>query len=238
MRSAALSNTPRPTDSLENLEMILAVLRHQLGNSVSAIKVTLDVLKENFDKFDDQKKKVYLERGAELIKRQHRMVKAMKSYALFSVKEKQDIAFDAFWELLIGLTSDKLAHTKIKLTAQNNVNQRQIRINQMALTKALEIILENAIDALSLAEVPEICITASTIDDSIVIDMSDNGYGIKKDDIPKIFIPLYTTKPESMGMGLPIARKLLMEMDGRIEIKSRPGGGTQAKVWLGAASSH
>ena len=116
MRSAALSSTPRPTDSIENLEMILSVLRHQLGNSVSAIKVTLDVLKENFDKFDDQKRKIYLERGTELIKRQHRMVKAMKSYALFNAKEKQDIAFDAFWELIVALTSDRLAHTQIKRT--------------------------------------------------------------------------------------------------------------------------
>lgn len=238
MRSAALSNTHRPTDSVENLEMILSVLRHQLGNSVSAIKVTLDVLKENFDKFDDQKKKVYLERGAELIKRQHRMVKAMKSYALFNAKDKQDIAFDAYWELLIGLAADRLAHTNIKLTTQNNVARGQIRVNQMALTKAMEIIIDNAIDALSLAEAPEIYITASTIDDSIVIDMSDNGYGIKMDDIPKIFIPLYTTKPDSMGMGLPIARKLLMEMDGRIEIKSRSGDGTQAKVWIGTAPGH
>jgi C4-dicarboxylate-specific signal transduction histidine kinase len=238
MRPAALSNTPGPTDSIENLEMILSVLRHQLGNSVSAIKVTLDVLKENFDKFDDQKKKVYLERGAELIKRQHRMVKAMKSYALFNAKEKQDIAFDAFWELLIGLASDKLAHTKIKLTTQNNVTRRRIRVNQMALSKAMEIIIDNAIDALTLAEAPEICITASIINNSIVIDMSDNGHGIKMEDIPKIFIPLYTTKPDSMGMGLPIAQKLLMEMDGRIEIKSRSGGGTQAKVCIGTAQGH
>ena len=236
MRSAALSSTPRPTDSIENLEMILSVLRHQLGNSVSAIKVTLDVLKENFDKFDDQKRKIYLERGTELIKRQHRMVKAMKSYALFNAKEKQDIAFDAFWELIVALTSDRLAHTQIKLTAQNNVVQGRIQVNQMALTKAVEIIIDNAIDALSLAEAPEISITASTVDNAIMIDLSDNGYGIKKDDIPKLFIPLYTTKPDSMGMGLPIARKLLMEMDGRIEIKNRPGGGTQAKVWIGTAA--
>jgi signal transduction histidine kinase len=50
----------------------------------------------------------------------------------------------------------------------------------------------------------------------------------------KIFVPLFTTKPGHMGMGLPIAHKLLCKMGGWIEIESLYGKGTEARVWLQA----
>jgi hypothetical protein len=42
-------------DQIENLEQILSTLRHEIGNSVNSLKVTLDVLRENYDRFDDEK---------------------------------------------------------------------------------------------------------------------------------------------------------------------------------------
>jgi two-component system sensor kinase FixL len=62
--------------------------------------------------------------------------------------------------------------------------------------------------------------------------MKDNGPGIKKNDMSKIFIPLFTTKPGKLGMGLPIARKLSLEMEGHMEIESVFGKGTEARLWL------
>jgi len=52
-------NTDIPVPFLEDT---LSTLRHQLGNSVNALKVTLDVLHANFDLFNDEKKRAYLER--------------------------------------------------------------------------------------------------------------------------------------------------------------------------------
>jgi signal transduction histidine kinase len=51
----------------------------------------------------------------------------------------------------------------------------------------------------------------------------------------RIFIPLFTTRPDKMGMGLPIARKLLLKMEGRIEVESPFGDGTEVRVWLRTA---
>jgi len=62
--------------------------------------------------------------------------------------------------------------------------------------------------------------------------MKDNGCGIKKGDLGKIFIPLFTTKPGRRGVGLPIALKLLSQMGGRLEIDNLSAGGTQARIWL------
>ena len=68
------------TERIEDLEEILSTMRHQLGNTVNSLKITLDVFWQNFDFFDDQKKKDYLKRGLKIIARQEEFIDAMKTY--------------------------------------------------------------------------------------------------------------------------------------------------------------
>jgi hypothetical protein len=71
------------------LEAILATVRHQLGNAVNALKITLDVMQENFDHFDDSKRKEYLRRTSELLGRQTGMIEAMKSYSSVNASDQK-----------------------------------------------------------------------------------------------------------------------------------------------------
>ncbi len=45
---------------IENLEEILSILCHEMGNPINSLKITLDVLRENYDLFDDIKKKEWI----------------------------------------------------------------------------------------------------------------------------------------------------------------------------------
>ena len=216
----------------ENLEEILSILCHELGNPINSLKITLDVLRENYDLFDDVKKKVYLKRVSELLARQEKLVKGMKSYSKFNVKEPKKIEFLPFWENFSNMAINKLKPSNIRLTHNAETGPSHIKADNQALNKVLAGILDNAIEALENVNKPEIEMMASRRNDCITIMMKDNGPGIKKNDIPKIFIPLFTTKPGKMGMGLPIARKLSFEMEGRMEIESIFGKGTEARLWL------
>jgi signal transduction histidine kinase len=71
-----LEHTGSNKDLVENLEQILSTLRHEVGNSVNSLKITLDVLRENYDRFDDEKRKDYLNRGSDLIARQVKLIEA------------------------------------------------------------------------------------------------------------------------------------------------------------------
>ncbi len=59
----------------------------------------------------------------------------------------------------------------------------------------------------------------------IIIEVSDNGCGLDRDKLGKIFDPLYTTKSGAMGtgLGLFISQKIVEEIGGHIEVKSEPG---------------
>ncbi len=65
-----------------------------------------------------------------------------------------------------------------------------------------------------------------------VVEFRDSGDGIPGDHLSKIFEPFYTTKTRGTGLGLPIAKRLVEDLGGRIGVKSPPGGGAIFQVFL------
>ncbi|HYB60217.1 MAG TPA: ATP-binding protein [Methylomirabilota bacterium] len=64
------------------------------------------------------------------------------------------------------------------------------------------------------------------------ISISDNGPGIPPGDIPKIFLPFYTTKANGTGLGLAVVQKIIVQHGGTIEAHNLPDGGAEFIVWL------
>ena len=65
-----------------------------------------------------------------------------------------------------------------------------------------------------------------------VIEVADNGRGIAPDHLPNIFRPFYTTKGDGTGLGLSLARRIVEDHHGRIDVTSTVGKGTTFAVVL------
>jgi signal transduction histidine kinase len=63
-----------------------------------------------------------------------------------------------------------------------------------------------------------------------VVEVMDNGRGIAPDHLPNIFRPFYTTKGEGTGLGLSLARRIIEDHQGRIDVASAVGKGTTFSV--------
>jgi signal transduction histidine kinase len=64
------------------------------------------------------------------------------------------------------------------------------------------------------------------------ICVADNGPGIPERDLPKIFLPFYTTKSDGTGLGLAVVQKVALQHGGSIEARNRAGGGAEFLLWL------
>jgi len=62
--------------------------------------------------------------------------------------------------------------------------------------------------------------------------VADNGSGIDPGDLPKIFVPFFTTKSDGTGLGLAVVQKVAMQHGGTVEARNRPGGGAEFILWL------
>jgi two-component system sensor histidine kinase HydH len=67
------------------------------------------------------------------------------------------------------------------------------------------------------------------------IGVSDDGPGISRVALKKIFLPFFTTKDDGTGLGLAICQRIVQDAGGRIEVRSREGEGATFDVLLPAA---
>lgn len=114
----------------------------------------------------------------------------------------------------------------------------RVRIYRDNLEHVVWNLLSNALDALPL-ERGRIGIVTRRCDaeeHGVELSLTDNGAGISEEHLERVFQPFHSTKGGT-GMGLPLSRKLVEEVGGRIRLTSRPGEGTEVCVELPVASS-
>lgn len=88
-------------------------------------------------------------------------------------------------------------------------------------------LLLNAIDAIKDVKNPRISILAYKNDTArTIIEISDNGDGIKPDILDKIFMPFFTSKKTGSGIGLSLSRQIMSLHKGAISVKSSKKEGT------------
>ena len=78
----------------------------------------------------------------------------------------------------------------------------------------------------------EIRVTVRQQGKMAAIEVADNGRGIAPEHLPNIFRPFYTTKGEGTGLGLSLARRIVEDHHGRIDVTSTVGKGTTFAVVL------
>ena len=62
---------------------------------------------------------------------------------------------------------------------------------------------------------------------NLEVIISDNGAGIEKTDLPRIYDPYFTSKPAGTGLGLAVVQKIMEAHGGNISLESVAGKGTE-----------
>ncbi len=68
----------------------------------------------------------------------------------------------------------------------------------------------------------------------VEIIFEDTGTGISEEDLPKIFNPFFSTRPDGTGLGLSITKNIIEQHEGRIEVESQVNVGTKFVIALPA----
>jgi len=112
-------------------------------------------------------------------------------------------------------------HQSVPLEVEHDSNQ----VNQVLLN-----LLLNSIQ--SIDHRGKITVTVERHDGVATIAVTDTGRGIAPEHLPHIFRPFYTTKGNGTGLGLSLARRIVEEHGGRIEVSSTLGLGSTFTVFL------
>jgi signal transduction histidine kinase len=91
-------------------------------------------------------------------------------------------------------------------------------------------LIKNAVDAMQ--GIGKITIAAKESNGSTEFAFTDTGPGIREEILPKLFLPLFTTKAQGMGFGLAISKRSIEAHGGKIYAESEPKKGTTITVEL------
>jgi PAS domain S-box-containing protein len=136
----------------------------------------------------------------------------------------------------LNLITNHLYKQKIETATLVDENLPKISADPQQLEQVLVNLYLNAIGAMP--DGGKLIVEANTepvdgTDRMVVITVADTGFGIEKNDLPKIFQPFFTAKKgRGLGLGLPICQRIVKNHGGRIDVESQPGHGTTFKLYL------
>lgn len=138
----------------------------------------------------------------------------------------RDVGLADTFNTLEGLLKPALLARGIAYSRQIEPKFLLLKADPQLLEQALINILQNAVDAVADADQPAIDVLCQRTENLITISISDNGKGIRPENLDRVFVPFFTTKPGGSGIGLSLVRQIVMAHGGQIEAISNREGGT------------
>lgn len=232
-----LETIAHAVNSMDSLGFIFSGIRHEIGNPMNSLKMTLSVLKQNLGRFTEQTISDYVDRSLADISRVEYLLKSLKSFSMFELVNLADVSFNKYMEGFLALAKRDLQQRGILITVTSQPNLGSVRIDSRAMNQVLLNIVANAADALEGRPNPEITFTTRLRDQLLWLTVRDNGCGISPKQQKHLFQPFNSRKPSGNGLGLVITRKLLALMDSSVDIESQPNEGTSVTISLPTSGS-
>ena len=194
---------------------------HQLGTPISSLMAWGEVLKENYPQDD-------------LIPEMDKDVKRLERIAerfskIGSLPEPVESSMNEVLEHVVDYM-DRRTSKKVEMVRDVPDHDIRVRMNASLFEWVIENLCKNAVDAMEGSG--RIVLTLMEEPGRVVIEVADNGKGIRKKDINNVFTPGFTTKKRGWGLGLSLAKRIVEEYHkGRIFVKqSEVGVGTTFRI--------
>jgi signal transduction histidine kinase len=133
-------------------------------------------------------------------------------------------------EHTVMLTRQQVLSKPIKIEFTAGFDLPEVEHDSDQIHQVLLNLLLNAVQAIDGSGVVRVAVSEQGND--AVVTVSDTGRGIPAEHLPNIFRPFYTTKGNGTGLGLSLARRIVEEHHGQIEVASSAGKGTTFTVAL------
>ena len=172
-------------------------------------------------------------RASEVIRRIRALLR--KSEPQYLSTDLQEVLQEA-----LLLTRREIRRHKVNIEFKPRGDTQWVQGDRIQLQQVIINLLLNALQALSCVQ-PKgrrlLIVLESEPGYDVLLRIQDNGPGITAQNLPQLFNPFFTTKPEGMGMGLSICRSIIEAHGGRIWAESEPGQGARVCFSLPGAPS-
>lgn len=226
-----LESVAEAVNMMDNIGSVFSGVRHEIGNPINAMNMVLGLLRDKLDSLPPDAVRDYLARLAEQVSRIEFLLRSLKSFNLYETQMPQHLPLQPFLDNFLLLIREDLTAKGIRIETTTEPGLAATA-DPRALQQVLLNVINNAAEAARWRKDPMVSIDAERANERVRIRISDNGTGIREEQMKNIFKPFYTTKEGGTGLGLVIVRKMLAGMGGSIELTGRAGGGTTVEIHI------
>ena len=231
----ALRNAQR----LKSLGLLAGGIAHDFNNLLCGILGNIDLARYSID--DKVCALEFLDNAISSFERAKGLTRQLLTFSKGGSPFKEKISFDS----LVKETAELcLSKSNVSYTLNLSEKTHTLEADPNQIRQVLNNILNNAVESMPNGGHIQIEIQETLLEENqisslsggkyILICIKDEGCGIPKDDIAKVFDPFFTSKKEGSGLGLAISYSIIQKHNGVIHIKSQVKKGTTVSIYLPA----
>ncbi len=213
-------------EKLAVIGRLASSIGHELRNPLGVISNSVYYLNMKL-KDTDEKVTKYLNILEGEVQRSNRIISHLLDFAKIKSLSLEEVDVNK-------IVKDVLENIKLPnniiLEKYLDVELPKIQLDASQIQQAFQNIILNAVEAMPRGGNLEIKTLAS--ENIVEIIVKDTGIGIPKDNIHKLFEPLFTTKVKGIGLGLSIVKEIIEKHKGKIEAESKVDKGTTFTIKL------
>jgi signal transduction histidine kinase len=215
---------------LASMGAATARILHQVKNPLQTIILHADLLREPTITGNP---KAHDEVSAAIASEAQRLAAMLAELSMYAAGTGRVLQREPFalHELVQELARNAAREGRLEVDA-SRVEECTVAADGYYLRQALENLVVNARDAMQGQQGARLTIELEKKGGFAVVGVIDTGPGIPADKREAIFQPFVSGKSHGMGLGLAISREIVQGHGGRIEVRSRPGAGSDFRVIL------
>ncbi len=219
---------------LSTIGMLARWMAHEIRNPLSSLNINIELLREELGGEAHLSQKEEIHSLINFISYETlRLENNLKEFLDFNRLPPLKFEWIQLNELLDSVVrllrpDAQIKNARIETHFQKKLPVLKIDVSQFNL--AISNLLVNSIQAVE--EKGEIHLFTRGSKKNVFIMIQDNGVGISKEHLPKIFDFMFSTKPTGSGLGLSIAKKIISDHRGEILVKSEVNKGSVFRIRL------
>jgi signal transduction histidine kinase len=209
------------------LGRLAAGLSHEIRNPLGVLFLHIDLLEEEFREPTPESATVIQQTFGEIrtaIRRLDELVQDYLSLVRVGTIEPGVQDLGAAVQAWAAEMQSRAAQQGVTMELEGPTTEVPLAFHSSTLRRAVLNVMQNAIEAMPAGGTLRLEWGATTT--AVQLRIRDSGVGMAAEQIPRIFEPLYTTKPGGTGLGLYIVREILIAHGGEVTVDSVEGQGT------------
>lgn len=213
---------------LASLGELVATLAHEIRQPLYAIANFATVAGTLLERGDVSRAMNVLKRISDESMRSSEVVAQIQTFVRSQQPETSTVNINELVQATLSYLRPEISHDAIRIETELSSDLPPGVCNFLQLQEVIINLVRNALEACARAGIEDARITIATAATPVyvLIEVADNGPGIVPEVRQRLFKPFTTTRPDGMGMGLAICRRMMGAVCGRLELRDSTDEGS------------